>query len=72
VHFACARCRQAARLGVGVEVPQLGTSVFIIPRDRVKNGGERPVVLNSIASSVVEKRRGLHASHVFTYRDHEL
>ena len=53
-------------------MPQLGTLVFIIPRDRVKNGGERPVVLNSIASSVVEKRRGLHASHVFTYRDHGL
>jgi integrase len=55
-----------------VEVPQLGTSVFIIPRDRVKNGQERLVVLNSIAASVVDKRRGLHASHVFTYRDHPI
>ena len=33
---------------------------------------ERLVVLNSIAASVVEKRRGLHASHVFTFRDHPI
>jgi len=52
-----------------VEVPQLGTSVFIVPRDRVKNGEERLVVLNSIAASVVEARRGLTASHVFTFKD---
>ena len=50
-----------------VEVPELGTSVFIIPGARVKNGEERLVVLNRIARSVVEARRGQHATHVFTY-----
>jgi hypothetical protein len=50
-------------------VPQLATSVFI---DRVKNSEERLVVLNLIASSVVEKPRGFRASHVFTYRDHPI
>ena len=50
-----------------VDVPQLGTSVFIIPGARVKNGEERLVVLNSIAQSVIAARRGTHAAYVFTY-----
>jgi integrase len=51
-----------------VQVPALGTSVFIIPGRFVKNGDERLVVLNRIAKSVVEAQRGRHATHVFTYR----
>jgi integrase len=51
-----------------VVVPQLGTSVFIIPGERVKNGDERLVVLNRIAKSIVEGRRGNHPIHVFTYK----
>ena len=43
-----------------VAVPELGTSVFIIPGARVKNGDERLVVLNRIAKSVVEARRGIN------------
>lgn len=50
-----------------VEVPQLGTTVFLIPGSQVKNGDERLVVLNRVARSVVEARRGLHPTHVFTY-----
>jgi len=49
-------------------IPQLGTSVFIIPGDRVKNGDERLVVLNRVAMSVIESVRGKHKTHVFTYR----
>jgi integrase len=52
-----------------VSVPQLGTSVFIIPGVRVKNGEERLVVLNRIAKSVIEARRGINATHVFTCKD---
>jgi len=33
----------------------------------VKNGDDRLVVLNSAARSVVEARRGSHATHVFSY-----
>jgi integrase len=55
-----------------VDVPQLGTSVFIIPSDRVKNGDERLVVLNRVARSVVEARRGIDAVHVFTYEGHPI
>ncbi len=50
-----------------VEVPELETSVFIIPGSRVKNGDERLVVLNRVARSVVESRRGIHPTYVFTY-----
>jgi integrase len=50
-----------------VKVPELETSVFIIPGQRVKNGDERLVVLNRIARSVVEARRGIHQSYVFTF-----
>ena len=49
-----------------VRVPELGTSVFIIPGVRVKNGDDRLVVLNRIASSVVEARRGIDPKYVFT------
>src|SRR5215467_1949693 len=51
-----------------VSVPQLGTSVFIVPGERVKNGDERLVVLNRIAKSVVARRRGESPTHVFTYK----
>jgi integrase len=50
-----------------VAVPQVGTSVFIIPGTCIKNGDERLVVLNRIAKSVVELRRGIGLTHVFTY-----
>ncbi len=51
-----------------VDIPELDTSVFVIPRNHVKNKHDRVVVLNSVASSVVEKARGQHRSFVFTYR----
>lgn len=50
-----------------VKVPELSTSVFIIPGDRVKNAQDRLVVLNRIARSVVEAQRGQHPEHVFTF-----
>jgi integrase len=48
-----------------VEVPELDTSVFLIPGSRVKNGEERLVVLNRIARSVIEAVRGMHEEFVF-------
>ena len=51
-----------------MELPQLGTSVFLVPGQRVKNGDERLVVLNRIARSVVDAQRGLHPTHVFHHR----
>ena len=53
-----------------VQVPELGTSVFVLPPDRVggKNGIERIVVLNRIAKSVITAQRGQHPEYVFTLR----
>jgi integrase len=48
-----------------VKVPELSTSVFIIPAAKVKNGEERLVVLNRVASSVVESVRDMHPEYVF-------
>ena len=52
-----------------VAVPMLDTAVFIIPGRYVKNADDRLVVLNRVARSVVEARRGVHPDYVFTYRD---
>ncbi|AHY42694.1 tyrosine-type recombinase/integrase [Stutzerimonas decontaminans] len=58
-----------------IPVPELGTSVFLIPADfggrhenaGVKNGDERLIVLNSVAKSVIEGQRGLDPLWVFPY-----
>lgn len=52
-----------------VKVPELETSVFIVPRQFVKNGDDRLIVLNRIALSVVNTQRGKHPTHVFVYKD---
>ena len=49
-----------------IPVPELDTSVFVVPREYVKNGLDRYVVLNRIAKSVVESCRGNHPEFVFT------
>jgi integrase len=51
-----------------VEIPELNTSVFIIPKSRVKNREDRLVVLNRVARAVIEEVRGRHEEFVFTYR----
>ncbi len=53
-----------------IKVPELGTSVFIVPGQRVKNREDRLVVLNRVAMSVVEQARGIHPEHVFSYKGH--
>jgi integrase len=55
-----------------VKVPQLDTSVFIVPGEMVKNREDRIVVLNRVAMSVIEQVRGIHPDHVFTYRGHSI
>jgi integrase len=58
-----------------IKVPQLDTSVFLIPAQfggrqegsGVKNGEERLVVLNRVAKSVIDQQRGLHPEYVFPY-----
>jgi integrase len=50
-----------------VQIPELDTSVFIVPGDKVKNTEERLVVLNRIARSVIESVRGMHPEFVFVH-----
>lgn len=50
-----------------VKVPELDTTVFILPESLTKNGEERIVVLNGIARRVIEEARGNHPERVFTY-----
>ncbi|MFC6477503.1 tyrosine-type recombinase/integrase [Pseudomonas asuensis] len=58
-----------------IAVPELGTSVFLIPANfggrhekaGVKNGDERLVILNSVAKSIIDKQRGLSKEWVFPY-----
>jgi integrase len=51
-----------------VKVPELGTSIFLIPSKIVKNKEDRLVVLNQVAKSVIDSQRDKHANRVFTYR----
>lgn len=51
-----------------VRVPELETSVFVIPHQIVKNGLDRYVVLNRVARSIIESCRGQHSERVFTRR----
>ncbi len=50
-----------------IAVPDLQTSVFVLPTYVTKTETERVVVLNSIAKRVVDSRRGKHKKFVFTY-----
>jgi integrase len=55
-----------------VKVPELETSVFIIPNTYVKNGEDRMVVLNRVARSVIDEVRGEHPEFVFTYQGRQV
>ena len=56
-----------------VDVPEeLGSSVFIIPKGLVKNREERLIVLNDTAREVINSVRGIHPTHVFSYRGNPL
>ncbi len=51
-----------------VPIPELNTSVLIIPANVVKNREDRLIVLNRVSTAVIEEMRGIHPEHVFTYK----
>lgn len=70
-------CREQEVCGLSWEweypIPDLNTSIFIIPAEEgVKNGEDRIVVLNETAKAVVNRQRGKHSDLVFTYKGNRL
>jgi integrase len=49
-----------------LHIPELDASIFVIPRDYVKNALDRYVVLNRVARAVITSCRGRHREFVFT------
>lgn len=52
-----------------VKIPDMGISVFVLPESYTKTRTERVVVLNCVARRIIEGRRGINETYVFTYRD---
>ena len=65
-------CREAEICGLRwsweLQIPEIKRSVFLIPEQFTKNGDDKLVVLNSVAHSIIEDRRGIHDEYVFTYK----
>ena len=64
-----------------IAIPELNTSVFIMPafsqkQDKqqqvVKNGQDKLVVLNTRAQRIIDDLRGKHPEYVFTYKGHSI
>jgi integrase len=56
-----------------IPIPELGISVFDIPRENVKGRKRgRVLVCNSVAQSVIETQRGRHDLYVFPYQGHRI
>ena len=60
-------------------IPELDTTVFVIPAlfggdglHGVKNREDRLVVMNAVARSVIDARRGKHSDYVFSFRGRKL
>ncbi len=55
-----------------IPIPELKTSVFILPGTGIKNGEDRVIVLNRVVRSIVEAMRGQNPRYVFTYQGHRI
>jgi integrase len=56
-----------------IEIPELETSVFLIPKESVKGRKrDRIVVCNKVAMQVINAQRGQHEEYVFTYNNHRI
>lgn len=54
-------------------IPELGRSVFDVPRENVKGRKRsRVLVCNSVAQRIIEGQRGKHPVYVFTYRGNRI
>jgi len=53
-------------------VDGLDTTLFVIPPSMNKGGRDRVIVMNSIATEIIERMRGQHPEFVFSYRGNGL
>jgi len=60
------REQELTRLKWSEEKPELG--IFVLAGDRVKNGEDRILPLNSTAKAIIEGQRGKHDEFVFTFK----
>ena len=61
------------RWGWEIPLPELGISVFDIPREGVKGRKRnRVLVCNTVAQSIIEGQRGKHPEIVFPYQGHRV
>jgi integrase len=51
-----------------VKVPELKRSVFVIPPEHYKTNRKHVLILNDVATHIVERHRGRHNEFVFVYR----
>ncbi|WP_404357072.1 tyrosine-type recombinase/integrase [Methylotuvimicrobium sp. KM1] len=51
-----------------IKVPELNTSIFLVPGEFTKNQTTCLLVLNGLAKNVVDSRRGKSNTHVFGFR----
>jgi integrase len=66
-------CRDAITCGLRweweIQLTELNTSVFLVPKEFMKNRRDHVIVLNDIARQIVEDRRGVNPEFVFTYQN---
>lgn len=55
-----------------IDVPELNTSVFLLPKGFIKNKEDRLIVLNKTAKAIINKMRDQHEHYVFHYRGKKL
>ena len=56
-----------------IAVPEIGVSVFEIPREGVKGRKRsRMLICNTVAQSIIESQRGVNPIYVFTYNGHRV
>jgi len=51
-----------------IKIPELGTSIFLVPGEYTKNGTPHLIVLNATTKRIIESRRGKIESHVFGFK----
>lgn len=56
-----------------IELPELKTSVFLIPKESVKGRKrDRVLVCNKVAKELIDTQRGINDEYVFTYKGHRV